>query len=59
MPVLAVATYGAYITWYDIYLAMWDDKASTVVFAGIVFTSMVLDWWLRWIEYRYEKKLDN
>ena len=52
VPFLALATFGTLVTWHDIYDVMWDTKASTVVFAGIMFASQTLDWWIRWLEYR-------
>jgi len=51
-PILALATFGTYQSWYDIYEAMWDTKASTVVFVGIMLVCQVLDWWVRWLEYK-------
>jgi hypothetical protein len=51
-PLLALATFGAFETWHDIYNVLWDTQMSTVIFTGIMFVSGVLDWWIRWLEYR-------
>ena len=51
-PILALATFGTYSTWHEIYDVMWDVRSSTVVFAGIMFAAQNLDWWLRWLEYK-------
>jgi len=52
VPVLALATFGVYATWDDIYDTMWDTKSNIVVFTGIMFACQTLDWWLRWLEFK-------
>jgi hypothetical protein len=51
-PLLVFAVFGTIQMWHDIYEAMWDTKASTVVFVGIMLTCQIADWCILWLEYK-------
>ena len=51
-PLLVLATFGTIQIWHDIYEAMWDTKAHTVVLVGIMLTCQILDWCILWLVYK-------